>query len=178
MLPGPGRFVYYYRLIEGSGRDGATGASPEGGLFEGLIPRSRGSPIMRGKIPGGCGSNFSASRGTQRKRSPPTGSQTRPRRDAICSRRYRRCEVISQLGSRLGGRRRVALSTYLERKLRDLEESRGMPRLTTGVPQRRRACDPGTVLRSPGSPLELPANRNRHRGHEVACPARLSSAGR
>ncbi len=42
LLPGPGRFVYYYRLIEGSGRDGATDVSPEGGLFEGLDPTLTG----------------------------------------------------------------------------------------------------------------------------------------
>ena len=82
LLPGPGLFVYYYRLIEGSGRDGATEVSPEGGLFKGLDPTLTGLAHHAGEDSGWLREQLQRVKGLQRKRSPPTGSQTPPRRDA------------------------------------------------------------------------------------------------
>jgi len=124
LLPGPGRFIYYYRLIEDSGRTGATDVSPEGGLFEGLDPTLTGLAHYAGDDSGWLREQLQrvkghAEGGLAAYRIPDASSAGRHLLSALSAMH----EVISQLGSRLRGRRRVALSMYLERKLRDLEEA-------------------------------------------------------
>jgi LmbE family N-acetylglucosaminyl deacetylase len=152
LLPGPGRFVYYYRLIEGSGRDGATDVSPEGGLFEGLDPTLTGLASHAGDDSGWLREQL------QRVKGHTEGALAAYRiADASSAGRHLLSalsaleEVIAQLGSRLAGQRRVALSMYLERKLRDLEE------VTAACLGLRLECRSGAVYVNPGQSFEVQA---------------------
>ena len=152
LLPGPGRFVYYYRLIEGSGRDRATDATPEGGLFKGLDPTLTGLAHHAGEDSGWLREQLQRVKGHTEEalaayRIPDATSAGRQLVSALSAMR----EVISQLSSRLGGRRRVALSTYLERKLRDLEE---VAAACLGL---RLECRSGAVHVIPGQSFDVQA---------------------
>jgi LmbE family N-acetylglucosaminyl deacetylase len=152
LLPGPGRFVYYYRLIEGSGGDRTGAPSPEGGLFEGLDPTLTGladhagehSGWLRGQLEGVKGQMEGA---LAAYRSPDATAAGRRLLSAASATR----ELISELGSRLEGRRRVALSMYLERKLRDLEE---VAAACLGL---RLECQSGALHVIPGQSFEVQA---------------------
>ena len=152
LLPGPGRFVYYYRLIEGSGRDRATDTTPEGGLFKGLDPTLTGLAHHAGEDSGWLREQLQRVKGHTEEalaayRIPDATPAGRQLVSALSAMR----EVISQLSSRLGGRRRVALSTYLERKLRDLEE---VAAACLGL---RLECRSGAVHVIPGQSFDVQA---------------------
>ena len=123
LLPEPGRFLYYYRLIERSDRDRATEVSPEGGLFQGLDPTLTGLADHAGEDSGWLREQLQRVKGHTEEalaayRIPNATFAGRHLLLAVSAMR----EVISELDSQLGGRRRVALSMFLGRKLRDLEE--------------------------------------------------------
>jgi LmbE family N-acetylglucosaminyl deacetylase len=152
LLPSPGRFVYYYRLIEGSSDDGAREPSPEGGLFGGLDPTLTGLADHAGEDSGWLRERLQRVKGQMEAalaayRSPDATSAGRHLLSAASATR----ELISELGSRLGGRPRVVLSTYLERKLRDLEE---VAATCLGL---RLECRSGAVHVIPGQSFEVQA---------------------
>jgi LmbE family N-acetylglucosaminyl deacetylase len=123
-LPGPGRFVYYYRLIQGSADDGTENPSSEGGLFKGLDPTLTGLADHAGEDSGWLREQLHGVKGQTEEALAAYHSSdaTSAGRHLLAAASATR-ELISRLGSRLGGRRRVALSVYLERKLADLEEA-------------------------------------------------------
>jgi LmbE family N-acetylglucosaminyl deacetylase len=152
LLPGPGRFVYYYRPIQGSGSDGTRDPSSEGGLFGGLDPTLTGLADHAGEDSGWLREQLQRVKGQTEAalaayRSPDATSAGRHLLSAASATR----ELISQLGSRLGGRRGIALSMYLERKLRDLEEAAAA---CLGL---RLECRSGAVHVIPGQSFDIQA---------------------
>jgi LmbE family N-acetylglucosaminyl deacetylase len=153
LLPAPGRFIYYYRLIDGSGRDGATDVSPEGGLFEGIDPTLTGLAHHAGEDSGWLREQLQRVKAHTEEalaayRIPDTASAGRHLVSAVSAMR----QAISQLGTSHGGRRRrVALTMYLERKLRDLEE---VAAACLGL---RLECRSGAVHVIPGQSFEVQA---------------------
>jgi LmbE family N-acetylglucosaminyl deacetylase len=152
LLPEPGRFLYYYRLIEGSDPDRATEVTPEAGFFAGLDPSLTGLATHAGEGAGWLREQL------QRIKRDMEAAQAEYRiADAMSAGRRLLSalsalhQVISQLDSRLKGRRRVALSMYLERKLRDLEE---VAAACLGL---RLECHSGAVHVVPGQSFEVQA---------------------
>jgi LmbE family N-acetylglucosaminyl deacetylase len=152
LLPGPGRFLYYYRLIAGSTPDRAPEVNAEGGLFHGLDPTLTGLAHHAGEDSGWLREDLQrvkrhAEEALAAYRIPDATSAGRHLLSALSALR----EVISKLDSRLGGRRRVALSAYLERKLRDIEE---VAAACLGL---RLECRSGAVHVIPGQSFEVQA---------------------
>lgn len=124
LLPEPGSFMYYYRLIEGSPRREGADATPETGLFDGIDPTLTGVADHAGAARGWLRQEL------QRVKSHAEDALAAYRTlDSTAAGRHLLSAVsatrsaISELDLRLEGPPRVALSMYLERKLRDLEEA-------------------------------------------------------
>jgi LmbE family N-acetylglucosaminyl deacetylase len=124
MLPGAGRFVYYYRLLADRDRDGGRDVAPEGGLFQGLDPSLTGLADHAG-----AGSTWlrdqlqltksHTERAIGAVRIPEATAAGRHLLEAVSTLRA----TILELGSRVDdGRQAVALSHYLRRKLQDFEQ--------------------------------------------------------
>jgi LmbE family N-acetylglucosaminyl deacetylase len=124
MLPAPGRFVYYYRLLED--RTGAEheGAASEAGLFRGLDPSLTGladhagahSEWLRERL---RSINDQADRAIGAVRIPDATAAGRALLEAVTGLRA----MIDELGSRVDDVHRAALSQQLSRKLDDFEQS-------------------------------------------------------
>jgi LmbE family N-acetylglucosaminyl deacetylase len=154
LLPEPGRFFYYYRLIGGSepGRTTEVKVNPEGGLFQGLDPTLTGLAHHAGEDSGWLRDQLQRVKGNTVEalaayRTPDATSAGRHLLSALSAMR----EVISELDSRLGDRRRGALSMCLERKLRDIEE---VAAACLGL---RLECRSGAVHVIPGQSFEVQA---------------------
>jgi LmbE family N-acetylglucosaminyl deacetylase len=150
LLPRPGRFVYYYRLIEDSSRDGGGDISRQGGLFEGFDPALTGLADHAGEDSGWLREHLQGIKG-QIERALAAYRSLDPTAagpyllSAISATRA----AISQLDSRLGGPPRLAVSTYLLRKLDDLEETAAA---CLGL---RLECRSGAVHVIPGQAFEV-----------------------
>ena len=150
LLPGPGRFVYYYRLIEDSSRDEGGDVSRQGGLLEGFDPELTGVADHAGEDSGWLREQLQGIKGhiegaLAAYRSPDATAAGRHLLSAISATRA----AVSQLDSRLAGPPRVALSTYLLRKLDDLEETAAA---CLGL---RLECRSGAVHVIPGQTFEV-----------------------
>ena len=152
MLPEPGRFLYYYRLVGGSDPDPAMEVSPGGGLFQGLDPTLTGLAHHAGEGSSWLREQLQRVKGHMEEavaayRIADATAAGRHLLSALSAMR----EVISELDSRLGGRRRVALSMCLERKLRDIEE---VAAACLGL---RLECRSGALHVIPGQSFEVQA---------------------
>jgi LmbE family N-acetylglucosaminyl deacetylase/CRP-like cAMP-binding protein len=150
LLPAPGRFVYYYRLIEDSSRGGGRDIGRQGGLFEGFDPALTGLADHAGEDSGWLREQLHEIKGhvegaLAAYRSPDATAAGRHLLSAISATRA----AISQLDSRLGGPPREALSTYLLRKLDDLEVTAAA---CLGL---RLECRSGAVHVIPGQAFEV-----------------------
>ena len=150
LLPGPGRFVYSYRLIEDSSRDGGANVSRPGGLFEGFDAALTGLADHAGEGSGWLREQLHGIKGhidgaLAAYRSPDATAAGRHLLSAISATRA----AISQLDSRIGGSPKLALATYLLRKLDDLEETAAA---CLGL---RLECLSGAVHVVPGQDFEV-----------------------
>jgi LmbE family N-acetylglucosaminyl deacetylase len=152
MLPGAGRFAYYYRLLVDRDGEGGDGVAPEGGLFGGLDPSltgladhaGAGSVWLRERLQL---TKSHAERAIGAVRIPDTTAAGRHLLEAISTLRA----TIVELGSHIDAEPRAALSQYLSRKLDDLG---GVAAACFGL---RLECRSAAVHVIPGQSFEVRA---------------------
>jgi LmbE family N-acetylglucosaminyl deacetylase len=123
MLPVPGRFVYYYRLLSDGDSDGGDDAGPERGLFRRLDPHLTGLADHAGDGSEWLRERLQLIRGHAERaigaiRIPNARSAGEILLEAASALRA----TISELGSWVAEVHQAALSQYLSRKLDDFEQ--------------------------------------------------------